>query len=378
MAVFSYETLRRFPDVEAGNLFAADASDRLILDQASAVLGNSGPGEVAVIGDHYGALTIGAAALHGASDLRVYQDGLSGELALANNAKAQGLGGVYRQEPLGEQLVSDATVVLLQLPRTLAELDEVADTIARYAHESVTVFAGGRIKHMTLAQNNVLRAHFGDVHATLARQKSRVLVATSPLRPTGASAYPLRQFQDELGIWVCASGAVFAGTKLDIGTRFLLGFLDQAKPDAASAIDLGAGTGVLATMLAKSRPAITVLATDQSAAAVVSTRATVEANGVADRVSVIRDTGLSSQQDASAELILLNPPFHAGATVHTGVALTLFEDAARVLRPGGELWTVFNSRLGYGAALARAVGPTRQVARNPKFTVTVSTPPPAG
>jgi 16S rRNA (guanine1207-N2)-methyltransferase len=59
--------------------------------------------------------------------------------------------------------------------------------------------------------------------------------------------------------------------------------------------------------------------------------------------------------------------------VHAGAALKLFEDAARVLEPGGELWTVWNSHLAYKAALSRLVGPTRQVARNAKFTVTAST-----
>ena len=58
--------------------------------------------------------------------------------------------------------------------------------------------------------------------------------------------------------------------------------------------------------------------------------------------------------------------------MHAGAALRLFDDAARVLAPGGELWAVWNSHLGYRAALERIVGPTRQVARNPKFTVTAS------
>ncbi|MEO7123329.1 MAG: methyltransferase, partial [Lacisediminihabitans sp.] len=39
----------------------------------------------------------------------------------------------------------------------------------------------------------------------------------------------------------------------------------------------------------------------------------------------------------------------------------------------GELWTVFNSHLSYRPALSRIIGSTRQVARNDKFTVTVST-----
>jgi 16S rRNA (guanine1207-N2)-methyltransferase len=57
----------------------------------------------------------------------------------------------------------------------------------------------------------------------------------------------------------------------------------------------------------------------------------------------------------------------------TTAADRLFAAAARVLRPGGELWTVYNSALRYRSALARTVGPTRVADRDPKFTVTVST-----
>ncbi|MCU1402427.1 MAG: SAM-dependent methyltransferase, partial [Microbacteriaceae bacterium] len=70
--------------------------------------------------------------------------------------------------------------------------------------------------------------------------------------------------------------------------------------------------------------------------------------------------------------VVLNPPFHVGSTVHSGLADSLFEEAARVLRPGGELWTVYNSHLGYRPVLRRLVGETREVARNAKFTVAMS------
>ena len=69
---------------------------------------------------------------------------------------------------------------------------------------------------------------------------------------------------------------------------------------------------------------------------------------------------------------MCNPPFHVGAAVHTGAALAMFRAAGRVLRPGGEMWTVFNSHLRYRAALRAAVGDTEQVGRNSKFTVTRS------
>lgn len=380
MTPFSSDALRRWPDVEADNLFAADAADRLLLDEGTPALGSAAPGEVVVVGDNYGALTLGAAALRAVTNIRVHQDPLSGEQALAHNAHGLGLTGAFRSLPLGAELLRGARVVLLRLPRSLDALDEIAGLIAAHADPGVTVYAGGMIKHIALAMNEVLHGHFTEVRAGLARQKARVLTVSTPggrapisEQAASESSWPKSEFHPDLGLRVCAHGGVFAGTRVDIGTRFLLSVLGEAKPDAASAIDLGCGTGVLAAALAMARPYVTVLATDQSAAAVASARATMEANGVADRVQVIRDEGLAGQPDASTELILLNPPFHVGATVHAGLAARLFEDVARVLAPGGELWTVFNSHLGYRPALTRIVGPTRQVARNAKFTVTVST-----
>jgi 16S rRNA (guanine1207-N2)-methyltransferase len=374
---FSFDDLRRYPDVEAANLFASDAADRLILDTAAPALAASAPGDVVVIGDHYGALALGAAALHGVRGLRVHQDALAGERALANNASGLGLAASYVSLDLGAELLEGARVVLLQLPRSLDALDEIAEAIARFAAADVAIYAGGMVKHLTIAMNDVLGRHFGEVHAGLARQKARVLSAARGGIPSDGRAapspWPHREFHADLDLWVCAHGAGFAGTKIDIGTRLLLEVLGQARPGAASAIDLGCGTGVIAAALAKSRPEVAVLATDQSAGAVASARATMTANGLADRVTVVRDDALSARPDASAELILLNPPFHIGAAVHAGAALRLFEDAARVLEPAGELWTVWNSHLAYKTALSRLVGPTRQVTRNAKFTVTAST-----
>jgi len=369
--------LRRFPDVEADNLFAIDSADRLLLDEAAEHLTAAGPGEVVVIGDNYGALTLGAIKRFGLTGVRVHQDRVTGEHALDYNSEDLGIEG-YSHHTLDAELVAGARVVLLRLPRGLDALDEIAGLIARNADPEVVVFAGNRIKHLTTAMNEVLTTHFGRLDVTHARQKARVLVARQPL-PVSEDApvteFPRREFNTDLDIWICAQGGAFAGTKLDIGTRFLLEVTEQMKPDAVDAIDLGSGTGVLATMLARQRPDLKIIATDQSWAAVTSTQATAEANGVADRIEVVRDNGLYQQPDNSADLILLNPPFHIEGTVHLGEALKLFEEAGRVLRPGGELWTVFNSHLGYRTTLSNVVGPTRQVARNTKFSVMVSEKP---
>ncbi|WP_407681021.1 class I SAM-dependent methyltransferase [Pseudarthrobacter chlorophenolicus] len=372
-----FGVLRRHPDVEAPNLQAWDATDRLLLETAAATVR---PGSaVTVIGDRYGALTLGALDLLAPGTLRVHQDLVTGERALQQNARAwqatqetddAGSGRVpeFRQLPLGAELLTGADTVLLQLPKTLAELDEVAATVARHAAPGALILAGGRVKHMSLGMNGVLERYFDSVQPQLARQKSRVIVASHSKAGQPPTSFPAVVHLDELGLDVAAHGAVFAGPKLDIGTRFLLTFLPAMKP-ARHAVDLGCGTGILAAMYARTYPEAKVTATDQSAAAVASALATARANGLDGRISALQDDALSTMADASADLVLLNPPFHVGAGVHAGAGLKLIEAAGRVLAPGGELWTVYNRHLPYLPALERAVGPTTVEGNNPKFTV---------
>ncbi|MFJ6078372.1 class I SAM-dependent methyltransferase [Pseudarthrobacter sp. NPDC092419] len=412
-----FRILRRRPDVEAPNLQAWDATDRLLLETASSFVR---PGStVAVIGDRYGALTLGARAVLQPGALRVHQDLITGERALQLNAaalashypeaprdpanpdpanpdpanpdsansdsanpdsahhdRARDDGGApsapgFRQLPLGPALLAGAETVLMQLPKTLAELDEAAAAVARYAAPEAVLLAGGRIKHMSLGMNAVLAKHFEVVQPQHARQKSRVLLATGPRRDGEGSRFPAVEHLAELDLEVAAHGAVFAGAKLDIGTRFLLTLLPEMK-SARHAVDLGCGTGILAAMYARRFPGAAVTASDQSAAAVASARATAEANGLGERISVLQDDALSTLPDGAADLVLLNPPFHVGAGVHAGAGLKLIAAAGRVLEPGGELWTVFNRHLPYLPALEREVGPTVIKGQNPKFTITLS------
>ncbi|MCK2025853.1 methyltransferase [Microbacterium sp. SSW1-47] len=395
MPEFPYARLRRWPDVEAENLQAHDATDLLLASRAldSGITG----AETAVIGDEYGAITLPLVA-SGLRGIRVHQDLATGRRALARNAAELGLEGFTTHE-LDETLLRGARLVLLQLPKALAELEQIADAVARWAAPDAVLVAGGRVKHMTLAQNEVLRRSFGDVQPQRAERKSRLLVASQPLAVPAQPPFPVRAAHD--GLALVAHGGAFAGPRLDIGTRVLLEALAldgsqrrrTARPGAASppelpenegfsgvvnaedprrVLDLGCGTGALAVSWALAHPGDAVTATDRSAAAVASTRATAAANGVADRVTVTHDDAGSDLPDGAFDVVLLNPPFHLGSSVHTGAATRLFEAAARLLRPGGELFTVYNSGLAYRPELTRLIGRTEQLRRTPKFTVTRS------
>ena len=365
-----FDALRREPDAEAPNLHAVDAADRLVLDTVDELTGIDRTRPIAVIGDRYGALTLGAASV-GFSAIRVHQDAVTGVRALELNAARVSMAGTYTQHALGAVLLDGVGVVLMQLPRGLAELTEIAEHIAAHASSDVVVLAGGRDKHMTPAMNDVLRKSFETVTAGRGRQKARVLTARGAV--ASGMTYPVSKRIADLNLTVVAHGAVFAGAGLDIGTRYLLEFVPKMLPRARVAVDLGCGTGILATELARTRPDLEVIATDRSSAAVASAAATAKANGT--RVSVLADDAMSTVESESVDLVVCNPPFHEGAAVHTGGASKLFAAAGRVLRPGGQLWTVFNTHLNYRRELADAVGPTDLMGRNGKFTVARSVRP---
>ncbi|MFT3943818.1 MAG: methyltransferase [Ancrocorticia sp.] len=556
---FPYDRLDRWPDPTADNLFAFDATDRLLVDMAAPAIREAASGSVVVMGDRYGALTLAAVSLGcpGSQGIRCHQDAYGGRMALQANfdslAGQLGLAGpnkpvpdrmgadtseqesyaaswvsggqrvvpkqeapgsdaqkwdVFQSCELDESLLVGAEVVLMQLPKDLSQLEHWASLIATYASASVKVFAGGRIKHMTRAMNEVLERHFGQVSASLARQKSRVLVAGEPRRAAvtgietrdgsncgggkreglkrapGQSLNQSREqgrnqslsglpegehhessscsrsdlldsdlseyFDPELKLWVCSYPGAFAAGRVDIGTRFLIPFIEQMPrfdggpaggginsqrlqttsrsrlgrgsqldwegrlgesiPLGATgtAADLGCGTGLLTAALLRSHPEYHVIATDRSAVAVRSAKATLRRNGfeplpdgsaehakrteetprrdesvparekvgsVANgsrtvRYEVRQDHALFQQPDASLDLIVCNPPFHSEASVSTALSEFLFREAARTLRPGGIMLTVFNSHLQHRRALQRLVGPTEQLGRNQKFTVT--------
>ncbi|MGI8392235.1 class I SAM-dependent methyltransferase [Leucobacter sp. Z1108] len=405
-----FAQLSREPDFDAAELEAFDATDELLLESASEWIASGHealPGTVVTIGDRHGALTLGAAVRLGARGIRAHQDPLLGERALARNAERLGLSDTFTSHALDAPLLSGARLVLLQLPRGLSALDEIAQLVARYAHSEVTLLAGGRIKHMSHGMNAVLARSFGEVSAGLGWRKSRVLTARAPwplaaepgkrhashqvagtpvdARITGARrdetatrddshSFPTWGADPDLRFRVAAFGATFGGSALDHGSRLLLHTLRDEPPAAAHRIvDLGCGNGVLATAAALDFPQARVIATDQSAAAVAATRLTAGAAGLEARVAIHRADATEAVPDGWADLILLNPPFHAGATVHAGIAHRLIESSARALAPGGELRLVFNSHLRYRPLVERVIGPVRELARDRTFTVLSAT-----
>lgn len=269
------------------------------------------------------------------------------------------------------------TWAVVNAPKAMSALTETISVLQPFVG---TVIVIGRSDAMSRGVNKELARGFGRVDVSPGVGKHRMIIGSRPLSSPSLPEFPRRGVISHRGVGeleVRAHGACFSGTKSDEGSELLvdslLGLLADEAPE--SVLDLGCGNGWLLTAAMRVSGANTGLGIDVSKAAVASARATAEANGVG--VDVILGDAADSEELALTDLgefdlILLNPPFHQGTAIETETAAALMAAAAEHLAPGGQVITVFNSHLRYRDRLESIIGPSRQLARNKKFTVIAS------
>ena len=375
-----------------------DQTDRVII-AAAEELGIGCPCDVVVVDDATGELTafaLAAVADHTNAVVLSWTSSLTLAAALRERFAEQIDGGRLRV-PAGpgvtplEQAAAEVEghlMVLMRLPKAVHALEDrarrLAEAVRGSGQNGLEIVAGGRVKHMTRAQNEALGTLFDEVRASRGIGKSRALIATdlreqaaAPAAAESSARLTVRGEPRELALR--GIGAVFGGAGADAGSLLLLDALDRAltagelgtsESPVAAAADLGCGNGLMTAYLAAALPEASVLGSDVDADAVGSTRETLAANTLArENVQVSWDDALSRLEAESLDLVLLNPPFHDGTTVDATLVQGLLDSAARVLRPGGQLWFVHNSHLRYRTEVERRVGDVEQRARDRRFTV---------
>ncbi len=269
------------------------------------------------------------------------------------------------------EVPSGIDLVLLKLPKSSSLLEFQLQQIAASLKQPVQLFAAAKSKLFTPAIRALFERFCDHVVVSLIEKKARVLSAQ--LRPLVAAAAPPEQlhcWQDPaLPLQLCQYAGVFARNQLDIGARLLVEHLPPA--GAEQVIDLGCGNGVLGLRYAQLSPASQVLWVDESYLAIASCQHNIALNLGSDltKYACRVDDCLSQQADASADLVLCNPPFHQEHTITSHIAQQMFRDSKRVLRHGGELRVVANRHLAYHQVLERLFGRVTVVASNPKFVV---------
>lgn len=357
--------LVRTPQDSHRSLQAFNAADEYLLEELYA---RSLPPQsrILLLNDSFGALALSLAAKYqvvSCGDSFLAEQGL--RINQQRNA-LQHLSIDFISQP--EHLQGTFAAVLLHIPKTLALLEEQLIRIQPHIDSNSLVVAGAMIKHLPRAAGNLLEQHIGPVQASLAKKKARLLRTTpSGIRSTELP-YPSQYSLPDYQVQLINHAGIFSREGLDIGTRAFLPHLPKNLGNKHVA-DLGCGNGVLAIVCALKNPDAHFTLVDEAYSAVRSAQENWQTVFAQRPAHILAGDGLAALEANSLDVVLCNPPFHQQQVVGDFLALRMFAQAARCLRPGGELWLVGNRHLGYHAKLKRWFTQIEQVAAQPKFVV---------
>ena len=149
-----------------------------------------------------------------------------------------------------------------------------------------------------------------------------------------------------------AEPGVFSAGRLDVGSALLLTEL-APRQAPTRVLDLACGSGVLGLACLQRWPEASAWGGDADARAIASARVNAAALGCAQRFELAWWEAAEPLDREPVDLVVCNPPFHAGDVVSFAIAEQLFAHAAGLLAPNGEAWIVANRGCPYEPILAR-------------------------
>lgn len=358
-------TLDRYPLKKNNELRAWDAADNYLLTTVKEL--NVSLDGLCILNDNFGALSIPLLE----HQPICYNDSWLSHQAIHKNIEQNNEAITLRFLPLIENLkdhTCTADIIIGRVPKSKNQLAYLLQQLNQWAKPGCKLLLAGMDKHLSKGQYDLVEKYFGPSRFYPGVKKARIWEAivdknlnTTPL-PLHTISLP------EFKLTLSNQPNVFSHDKLDIGTRFLLENLAKL-PQKASVADLACGNGTLGLAYLRLHPESTVLFSDESFQAVESCKENWKTN-LPDTHAIIRvDDGLKQAAPSELDLILCNPPFHQQHILGTDIAFTLFKDAFRALKKGGEFWLVANRHLDYPMTLKKLFGNCSVEASNKKFVI---------
>jgi 16S rRNA (guanine1207-N2)-methyltransferase len=158
---------------------------------------------------------------------------------------------------------------------------------------------------------------------------------------------------------------VFSHGRLDEGTRLLLEHLEV--PAGGCVLDVGCGYGIIGA-LAALKGAERVDLIDANLLAVASAKSNLETLSL-DQGRALPSDALAAVHAERYDLVVTNPPFHAGKQLTYDVAQTFIEHGRYLLRAGGALMLVANRFIPYDHLMRPLFRTVDRVAETASFQV---------
>lgn len=259
--------------------------------------------------------------------------------------------------------------IVLNLPRQKALLSMMLDCVVSLLHEDGVLLLAGENKAGIKSANKILKLYFGQVRKVDKARHCSLYEAKVPLNPGLFS--PLKYRQEwtlncqNCGIKVTSYPGVFAHGRLDAGTALLLDAVADMVP-GGDVLDFACGAGLIGAFIAQRHPQTCVTLLDNNALALRACEETMAANHL---IGTVMASDGFSEVNSSFDLIISNPPIHAGLKTDNRLGLRLLESAHDHLNPGGMLMLVANVHLPYENWLSQQYKRHERLLTNGNFKV---------
>ncbi len=364
-SAFGLFQLERLPRRKRELLRAWDAADEYILDIVQSESLNLQ--SVLICNDHFGALSTALHEFHPVN----WSDSFIAHKATQHNLIKNGFA-VTDVSCLNSLEIPQQPVelVLFKVPKSLALFEYQLIQLKPLLNKSSQLLVAGMTKSMPSAIWKILESIIGPTKTLRAVKKAKLIQVSVDMNLVLAeNPYPLQWKLEDTDYRISNHANVFSREKLDIGSRFFLQNLPLTEGHG-DIIDLGCGNGVLGLMMADQNKQASVHFVDESYMAIESARINFQQLSK-DSASATFHIGddLSDFEDQSVDLVLCNPPFHQHQAVGDTVALMMFSESARVLKPGADLWVIGNRHLAYHLKLKKFFENVKMLASNKKFII---------
>jgi 16S rRNA (guanine1207-N2)-methyltransferase len=224
---------------------------------------------------------------------------------------------------------------------------------------------------------------FGETVTLALRKGHRVVAATRDQGRTSDSPAP--QTEQEVTevesvmlrgqpLLIAHAPAVFAGGRVDPAAALLAETIEV--PPHATVADLGCGAGVVGLVAARLAHRGHVYLLDASYAAIRLATENARRNGIGNVTALAGDAiAVLRARDLHPDVIVTNPPFHAGQTNARLAGERFMAGAAERLAPGGRLYLVANRFLPYERSLRQRFADVREVAGDARYKVLLAADP---
>lgn len=387
--------LARVPRAGKRPLRAWDAADEYVLEQLADLVVEGADGDnvrspnILIVGDGFGALACGLASWAPI----VAAESAAGCQAIAENLERAfpgGADGVTVQSILDlDTTPVPFDVVVIKIPKATPHLVEILHRIRPHVTATTQVIGAAMLKHIHTSTIDSFEKIIGPTSTSLAKKKAR-LIHVTPNSDREPRPNPWPKTWKAHGHTLVNHGGGFSPNKLDPGTSLLLDSLrsiedymgdpDRSTGDEFHVVDLGCGNGIIGLQLSalahQAGVPHRVSAVDDSSLAIRAAEASWQASSLPAESSTSRVVTfhhahrlVNVLSDSSADLVVVNPPFHDDRVLGDETAWSMFVDAHKVLRPGGRLVVVGNRHLAYHAKLKKIFGGVDNVGSNAKFVV---------